>query len=42
MTIAKDDPATPGGTAAAPTTAARRSHVPNDGSAEAVAVEQPR
>ena len=43
MTIAKDDPATPPGSGAAPAArAARRSHVPNDGSAEAAAVERAR
>src|SRR5690348_14141109 len=39
MTIAKGGPADPAGTAAPP---ARRSHVPNDGSSEAAAVEHAR
>ena len=40
MTIAKGDPAHPSRTAVPP--GARRSHVPNDGSAEAAAVERAR
>ena len=46
MTIAKGDPAdarTPDAVrGAAPATPARRSHVPNDGTAEAAAVERAR